>query len=547
MEFGVSELIVNPTAVSQPEAVSLRDADNWTAVMGGGRKSASGVKINTRSVMGYPPFWRGVNLLANGVSGLPLEVYQRSGTSRSPAEKHPARKILRKRASPVMLSRKWVQTSVGQALVYGNSFSWIERDPRRMQPTALWVLDPDKVVIRFVDNELWYCTWIDNEPRKFPGRDIFHICGLSPNGVGGYSALDLFHDALGVGMAAQKFGGRFFGEGSNASGILMIPGRMDEERMRNAMKDWQTMNSGLNNSHKVALLQEGVKYQQLTVPPEAAQFLQTRDYEVRATVASILGVPPHLLGDATRTSHNSLESEAKSLLQHSIDPWLQELEDEAEAKLLSEEEQDKDSHFVEFNREASVAMLFAEKMDGIHKEVEIGILTVNEARAKLNEPDVGPEGDIRYRPANWVPATEGTEPEPDPMAPPTVPPVPPVPPEPEEAPEARRLLASLITRSVEDSLAYEQRRILAAVKKVKNFISWAESFYRTDWLKTSMPAITSGEAVKAKEDHAAESMRQLVEVAASATAATLPGQVVELLGSWGDRAEALAQKLIISR
>ena len=156
--------------------------------------------------------------------------------------------------------------------------------------------------------------------------DVLHIRGLSSDGYSGYDVISLMKDALGVGMAAQRFGARFFGQGSNMSGILMVPGHFDEQKIKNTIQAWNTMQTGLTNSHKIALLQDGVKFQQMTISPDQAQFLQTRQYEVRATVANITGCPPHKLGDDTRTSHSSLEAENQSYLDECLDTWLCEFE-----------------------------------------------------------------------------------------------------------------------------------------------------------------------------------------------------------------------------
>jgi len=533
--YGVSEIIASPTpATTQPESISLREADTWNAVFNGGRESLAGVKVNHKTTMGYPAFWRGVNLIANGVAGLPIDTFRReSDGDRVIMSHHPAQKLIKRMASPVLRARKFRKTLQAHALIFGNGFAYIERagEGNVGQPVAMWIHDPQRMTVRYMDGELWYCTTINGEQVKYPGRDMIHITGLTHDGICGYSALDTFNEALGLGMAAQQFGSRFFGQGANMGGLLMVPGHFTEEKIRNTMTAWSEMSEGMKKAHKVALLQDGVKFQPTQVDPDSGQFNETRDFEVRAVVANILGVPPHLLGDATRTSHNSLETEEQSFLTHSLSPWLHEWEGELDLKLLSEREIERGSHFIEFNREAAVQMEFEKKVNGIAKQIEIGVLNVNESRKLINLPSIGDDGEKRYHPANWTEV--GAEPEP--AAVPVV-----------EADEPSAVLRSVITCGVMDAIQIEQQKITSIGKRAKSFKSFcnqAENFYET-WKTKTCSGLTSDSAAKAKEDHADESMGLLVSVATSCTQDTLSGNVTELVATWDDRAVTLTTNLM---
>lgn len=534
MEYGVSEIVVNGLPARQPDAISLRDAERWHTTFGNTRVTSSSAVVDHKSTIGYPPFWRGVNLLANGVAGLPLDVFKRQGDDRTVATRHAALPLLKRQANPVIRARKLRKTLTAHALLFGNGFAWIERD-ERMNPIALWPLDPQRVVVRYVDNELWYCTTVNGEQAKFPGRNILHISGLSHNGVVGYSAVDLMAEALGVGLAAQQFGARFFAQGANMSGILMVPGHFSDEKVANTLNAWSQMHEGLTKAHKVALLQDGVKFQPYSVAPEQAQFLQTRNYEVRAVVANILGVPPHLLGDDSRTSHNSLESENQSFLNHSLNPWLNEWEGECEAKLLRESERVSGSHFIEFNREAAVQMEFKEKIEGMYRQMEMGIASPNEQRRRLNMPGIGADGDKRFRPANWMElgATQTV----------TVPSAANAPQEESQEGAAMDVLRAMVESSVTDAIAIEKRRVVDAAGKEKNFLGWLDGFYET-WCGKSVGGMSSIAAVDAKRKHAAESRRQLLDVAGASTSSTLVENVQSTVATWDGRAETLVMTLM---
>jgi len=526
MEYGVTELLVNATP-SQPVAIAPTESDRWNTMFSQGRTASSSMRVNHKSVIGYAPFFRGINLIANSVSGLPRNVYRRTGDDdREIATQHPAQRLIKRQASPVMLSHKLFQTLQSHALLFGNGFAWIERN-ERFQPTSLWPLDPQATLIRFVDEELWYCSTINGEQRKFPARDILHIKGLSHNGVAGYAILDIMADALGVGMAAQQFGGRFFGQGSNMSGLLMVPGHFSDEKIRNTLNAWDSMYEGITNSHKVALLQDGVKFQPMTIAPEQAQFLETRGFEVRTTVANILGVPPHLLGDETRTSHNSLEQENQSYLVHSLSPWLTEWESELDSKLLSEREKDRNTHFIEFNREAQIRMQFREKVDGVYRQMEMGLIDLNEGRKLFNMPAIE-GGDARFHPANWMKYGEEQQ---TPM------------PEPPEKPpeETEDVLTAMIESSVTDAVRFEKLKVVTAAKKERNFCEWLDGFYDT-WCERSVSGLPAASTV-VKASYAAESKRQLLDAAGCSTTSTLVANVEEVVATWDGRTETLVRDL----
>jgi HK97 family phage portal protein len=530
MEFGVTEVLVNATP-THPHAISPMESERWNTVFQSGRTAASSVRVSHKSVVGYAPFFRGINLISNSVAGLPRNVYRRTGDDdREIATIHPAQRLIKREASPVLLAHKLFQTLQAHALLFGNGYAAIERN-ERMQPVALWPLDPQATLIRYVDGELWYCATIDGAQVKLPGRNVLHIKGLSHNGIAGYAILDIMADALGVGMAAQQFGGRFFGQGANMSGLLMVPGHFSEEKIRNTMQAWDSMYEGITNAHKVALLQEGVKFQQMTIAPEQAQFLQTRGFEVRTTVANILGVPPHLLGDETRTSHNSLEQENQSYLVHSLSPWLTEWESELDCKLLSEREKERATHFIEFNREAQIRMQFKEKVDGIRGQMEVGVLSLNEARKMFNMPAVE-NGDARYRPANWMPFDAEAE-DTDAMSTPDTT---------EPPDEADDILQALIESSVTDAVRFERMRVVAAAKKEDNFCQWIDGFYDA-WCQKSVTALSSAECHAVKLTYAAESKRQLLDAAGCSTSSTFVDTVQELVASWDGRTEKLVHDL----
>jgi HK97 family phage portal protein len=528
MEYGVTQFVVNAMPVNRS------DDHLWSPMpMSGGGKSSAGVKVNQRSVLGYPPLWRAINLISSSVAGLPCDVFRRQRDGGKKVDmRHPMQYLLEKKANRWVHAYTFRRAMTAVAALHGNSFAAIDRVNGR--PVGFIPWDAQNTMVKTDNGRLWYVTYVNGQPIRVPAEDMLHIRGFGGDGVMGWPMLELMKDALGVGMAAQQFGGRFFAQGSNMSGLLMVPGSFNEEKIRNTLQAWNSMQQGLTNSHKVALLQDGVKFQQLTIPNDAAQFLQTREHEIRATVSNITGVPPHMLGDSTRTSHNSLESEGQSYLDYTLQPWLQTWEAELEDKGLSEKEKINDSHVIEFNREALVQMTFESKVNGIYRQIESGVMTANEGRARLNMPSIGPEGDKFYHPANWVvageePVTQGAAPMKE---------------TPTEPDQATNLLRAMVTTSVTDAVKIERDRIIQrAGMQPTNFLTAVDEFYST-WTDNTARALTDSDARLAIIAHAEQSKRILSDVHSVSTTASLKSNVADVVASWENRADTLVENLM---
>jgi HK97 family phage portal protein len=534
-EYGVTELIVNANPLENP-SISLRDPQVWQGIFGGGTTDA-GVSVTPTTAMGYPPLWRAINLIAGDAAKLPLNVYRRLPDSGKEVDRrHPAWALLNRRVSVACDSMTFRECLTAHALLRGNGYAAIQRNNRN-DPVGLAVLHPSDTYPAIVEGELYYVTHVNSDQIRLRARDVLHIRGLSDDGMVGYDLISLMADALGVGMAAQRFGARFFGQGSNMAGLLLVPHHFDESKIRNTMEAWNEMSSGLSKSHKVALLQDGLKFQQLTIAPEQAQFLQTRQYEVRATVANITGCPPHKLGDDTRTSHSSLEQENQSYLDECLDRWLRKWEIECNQKLLSDTQIANDTHFIEYNRKALLRMSSKDRAEYYAKLQEHGDMTVNDVLRAENMPTIGEKGDRRYRPGNLVEIGE----EPDSTAVPPAEPAPPQQPEPpEEAPENRDTLRAFVESSVSRSVEFESSMVTKAAKKEGNFTAWVDQFY-SDWIASSS---VSDDVKPAFIEHASRSKRELMNVASSTTQTNLAGAVAECVATWSDRGQILTSKLI---
>jgi HK97 family phage portal protein len=513
-------------------ATPLSDPDDFVfESFGAGRGTDSGVKISEKKALGYSPLWRGINLIADDVMKLGLHVYRRvDGDGREKDLSHAAWRLVRRKPNAVMTAATFWNTITLHMLLHGNGYAYIVRDGKG-EPLELLLLDPcgtypvRQIVGDSID--LYYVTAIGGEQLKIRAEDVLHLKRLSRDGLVGLSVLELMRESIGLGIAARTFGAKFFGQGANASGILMIPGHLKTAAQENVLRKWASMAEGLSKAHKVALIQDNVKFQQLTITPEQGQFLQTREFEIRV-VSQILGIPPHKLGDSSRTSYNSLEQENRSYLDESLDPWLVRIEEECNDKLLTEVEKESESHFFEFNR-AALLRTDARTRAEIQSRTAF-MYTVNEFRAQDNKPPID-GGDVRYVPTNWQAA--GKDAPPTPIKEKKKPAENQVP-----AVEAavRQSHADLLLDLVGRAIEIEGSEAIAAAGRAGNFVEWAERFYakhESRMLRGLKPALRAWYAVSSKTgaDADAEAFCKTycsdARQSLLAAAEVAPGQLVE--------------------
>jgi hypothetical protein len=259
-------------------------------------------------------------------------------------------------------------------------------------------------------------------------------------------------------------------------------------------------------------------------------------------------VPPHMLGDATRTSHNSLESESQTYLSRCLNPWLKRWEAELRAKLMTPKERMKETHVIEFNRESEVQMEGEKKVNMLYRQIESGMMTRNEARSLMNMPRITDEeqgGDDYYHPANWMVAGE----EPDTDEPTGADPMmePADDPEERETPEEAKsstLLRAMVTASVTEAIKIERTRVVQrAGMQADKFTTAIDEFYAT-WTDNTAPGLTDSAARVCVISHAEASKKLLFDVHAVSTVGSLKANVQDVVASWDARAENLITELM---
>jgi len=264
--------------------------------------------------------------------------------------------------------------------------------------------------------ELFYETMAGGQRKELRADQVFHIKGLSYDGLVGHDVLTVMSDPLGLALADRKFGGKFFANGMHVGGFLQVPPGLSDKAKERVNADMKKRGEGLDNAFRKMLLEDGVKFIQTTIDPEKAQLLESRQWDV-IEIANILGLPPHKLGSSDRMAYNSLEQENKSTLEDGYGPWLSIWEEEADAKLLDEEELRADTHYFEFDRRSLQAVDSETQQTTGTGYANGGIMLVDEVRAEMNLPPL-PNGEGQKLRIPTTITIAGEEPvEPDPADP----------------------------------------------------------------------------------------------------------------------------------
>ena len=395
------------------------------AYLSGHNTSSAGVNVSRETAMGLSAFWRGVSLISRTVAKVNCTTYKKKrDDSREESSDHPATKVLKYKSNKDTTSFVFKATLQAHALIHGNGYAVILRDENG-DVTEMLPLDPTATLPQRDERtkELKYRIWMDSKEFVVPAENMLHIKGLSHDGIVGYSVIDTLREMLGHGIALQKYGAVFFRNNARPSIVIQLPAGVklrDQAAVERLRESWGRVHEGLENSHKPAILEDGAAVHQMSLSNEDAQFLESRKFSI-IEIANALNLPPHKLGDAARTSYASLEMENQAFLDDSIEPWFKTWEQESADKLLREAEKERRNHYIEFNRNELIKADFATRINGYDRQIQIGMLSVDEARAKENMPPL-PDGlgEVYYRPLNL--GIAGEEEEDEPMETPALPP-----------------------------------------------------------------------------------------------------------------------------
>ena len=377
----------------------------YTFYMGG---STSGKTVTERSAMQMTAVYSCVRILAEAIAGLPLHVYRyNSDGGKEKAIDHSLYLILHDEPNPEMSSFVFRETLMTHLLLWGNAYAQIIRNSKG-EVMALYPLMPNKMSVDRDENGQLYYQYLrsidevggKSETVILKPADVLHIPGLGFDGLVGYSPIAMAKNAIGLAIATEEYGAKFFANGAAPSGVLEHPGTIkDPQRVREA---WQSQFGGSQNSGKIAVLEEGMKYTPISISPEQAQFLETRKFQINE-IARIFRVPPHMVGDLEKSSFSNIEQQSLEFVKYTLDPWVIRWEQSIMRTLLTPEE--KKSYFVKFNLEGLLRGDYQSRMNGYATARQNGWMSANDIRELENLDRIPAEagGDLYLINGNMLP------------------------------------------------------------------------------------------------------------------------------------------------
>jgi HK97 family phage portal protein len=376
----------------------VANPEKWLKDFFGGRESHSGAVVNESTALSSTAVFACIRLLSDTLASLPCPVYKRMNPrGKERAQDYPLYKLIHTQANPIMPAFTWRETMMGHVLGWGNCYSEIEYGENGY-PIALWPLRPDRTRPERdkVTKELYYVTQIDGIEYKLPKNRVLHIPGLGFDGIKGYSPITLAREAIGLSMATEEFGARYFGSGAHPGAVITrpvdAPVMEDQKSIEDLRKYLVDAYAGLGKSHRLMLLEEGMEIKNIGIPPEDSQFLETRQFQV-TEIARFFGVQPHLVGDLTKSTNNNIEEQAIEFVVYTLRPWLVRWESYLNLNLIPEEHQS--LYFCEFLIDGLLRGDAKSRSEALQIQRRSGIINANDwAEIENRNPLPGKEGDI---------------------------------------------------------------------------------------------------------------------------------------------------------
>ncbi len=378
----------------------------YTFYIGG---TTAGKTVTERSAMQMTAVYSCVRILAEAVAGLPLHLYKYTdGGGKEKALNHPLYRLLHDEPNPEMSSFVFRETLMTHLLLWGNAYAQVIRNGKG-EVIALYPLMPNKMSVDRDENGRLYYTYYRGSDEAIKNKDfavtlqpsdVLHIPGLGFDGLMGYSPIAMAKNAIGMAIACEEYGAKFFANGAAPGGVLEHPGTIkDPQRVR---ESWQSTFGGSGNANKIAVLEEGMKYTPIGISPEQAQFLETRKFQINE-IARIFRVPPHMVGDLEKSSFSNIEQQSLEFVKYTLDPWVIRWEQSIQRALLSQGE--KAEYFVKFNLEGLLRGDYQSRMNGYAIGRQNGWMSANDIREleNLDRIPVEEGGDLYLINGNMLP------------------------------------------------------------------------------------------------------------------------------------------------
>jgi HK97 family phage portal protein len=373
--------------------------------------SKAGINLNEATILNYNHVFACVKVIAETIASLPLIVYKKTDDGKERAENYHLYRILHDQPNSEMTAFQFQEMAIAHLLTWGNAYAEIEFNGAG-EIIALWPISPSRITLMRSEGGILYyeIRLNDGTNRKLPFEKVWHALGISGNGLVGYSPLEYMKEAAGLGIALEEFGARFFRDGTHPSCVVEHPGEITDDTHKNLLRDLQRANSGLGNAHRLMLLEEGMSWKNIGVAPEAAQFLESRKFQLEE-IARIFRIPPHMVGALEHATFSNIEEQALGFVVHTIRPWLVRLEQSYKFKLIKQR-----VYFAEYLIDGLLRGNIKDRYDAYAVGLNNGFLCPDDVRNRENMNVLPDEsGKIFLRPMNMVKAEKAGEPQPLPV------------------------------------------------------------------------------------------------------------------------------------
>ena len=348
--------------------------------------SGSGKSVTAQTAIQLSTVYACVRVIAETVASLPLNVFETGKEGSSKAQDHPLYRLLHDEPNAEMTSFIFREVMLTHLLLWGNSYCQIIRTGRN-RITGLYPLLPDKMAVdRDKSGTLVYTyTTRDGKPVVLDPSDVMHIPGLGFDGIMGYSPIALERNAIGLGIASEEYGSKFFSNGARPSGILTHPNTVKNPKA--LRESWNAAYGGSANAGRVCVLEEGMRFESIAMPNNEAQFLETRKFQVDE-ICRIFRVPPHLVCNLEHATFSNIEHSSIDFAVHTIRPWLVRIEQAMNRALFSDQEKGGNfsgrRFYVGFNMDGLMRGDYKSRMEGYAIARQNGWMSANDIRELEN-------------------------------------------------------------------------------------------------------------------------------------------------------------------
>ena len=372
---------------------SAENQGSWWSTFVSGSNNMAGTNISEHNALRITTVFACVRIIAETISSLPLNVYKKdSKGTKAKAYDHPLYRVLHDEANDDMTAFAFWEATVGHLLTWGNSYAEIERNGRGYV-VALWPITPDRVRVDYKAGKLVYrVSNGKGEDVTINPADILHFHGLGFDGRTGYSPIQMAKEALGFAKATEQYGSTFFSNGGKPSGVLEMEGILKDKAASDRLREnWEDIHGGAGKAHRVAILEANMKYKPISLPPNDAQFLETRRFQ-KADIAQMFRVPLHMINDLTNATFSNIEHQSIEFVVHTIRPYLVRMEQEIRRKLFVTPA-DK-QYYAEWLVDGLLRGDAKSRNEALQIQRQNGIINANEWREIENmNPQEGKQGD----------------------------------------------------------------------------------------------------------------------------------------------------------